>query len=219
MDEQNRNVLRFNPGTDDKVCFFDCVYCPLGRTKKKVSELIPSPNLAEAFRVLESALKSGRVDTVLFDTVGDPLLYKDLGDYADLVHQYGASFAVESIGYGLSELEVQKNLKKCDELTLEVQDVSAAMFTKLHRPAESVSFEKLVEGYMKIRDWYHGKLFVKVYFLNRYNDTEENAKFLKQVVELMMPDRLEISNTNDISKLKGFHIGESSFQALKQIFE
>lgn len=218
-DEQNRNVLKFNPGTDEKVCFFDCVYCPLGRTKTKVSELIPSLGLSGDLKTLEAILKKENIDVVLFDTTGDPLIYRDLDDYVDLVHKCGALFSIESVGYGFTDIAIQKNLKRCDEIYLEIQDTSEKMFKKLHRPADGISYEKLIEGYMNIRQWYKGKLSVKLFFINRYNDTLEDANQLKKIVDAMEPDHLEVGNLNDIEKFKAFHIEEERFETLKQVFK
>lgn len=209
-DVKNRRVLSYTPDDSIKVCCCDCIYCPLGRTEKFVKEPLVLEKSREYKRDLRELLESEEcadVDFVSFDTNGESLIYKDLDEYCDIVHEYGKRLMVETAGYGLHDPIVQKALSKCDELSIELQDTSDKMFMKLHRPSEGMFFDDLIAGYEGLRSWYKGNLKVSVFILNSQNDDSESIAFLKAILDRMEPDEVSVQTLND-TKFKAFHIEE-----------
>ena len=147
------------------------------------------------------------VDIVSFDTNGESLIYKNLDEYCDIVHEYGKRLLVETAGYGLHNPAVQKALSKCDELNIDLQDTSEKMFVKLHRPAKGMSFDDLIAVYKVLRKWYKGDLAVSVFLLNNQNDNSEDIDFLKEILDEMNPDKVSVQTLNN-TKFKAFHIEE-----------
>lgn len=122
-DARNRRILSYTPDDSVKACYCDCIYCPLGRTENFVTEPLVFENSTEYKCGLRNLLESREcadVEIVRFDTNGESLIYKDLDEYCEIVHEYGKRFLVETAGYGLHDSLVQKGLSKCDELCIEL---------------------------------------------------------------------------------------------------
>ena len=54
--ENGNRVLEVNI-LPEKYCNFDCIFCPLGRTKNKVDDLISFDNIMNSLNELESKIK------------------------------------------------------------------------------------------------------------------------------------------------------------------
>lgn len=220
-DTKGRSILHFTPDTSMKTCCFDCVYCPLGRTDIKVEAPTVSDHSEtwqKELRKLLSADPGRKAEFVAFDTTGESLIYRDLEAFCDIVHQSGKKVMLETVGCWLNDEDIRRGVRKCDELTIELQDTSAEMFQKIHRPASGVTFDDLISGYRKIRNWYNHCLIVKVYLVNKYNDDPDSIQFLKGILKDMAPDEIRVSTLHD-ERLKGLCIEEPRASRLVHDFD
>jgi wyosine [tRNA(Phe)-imidazoG37] synthetase (radical SAM superfamily) len=181
-----------------KTCNYSCVYCQLGRTTHRTNQrkdfFPPGELLNEIKRVIEPESSHSEIDFVTFVGEGEPTLCKSLGwlikktkEIADI------PIAVDTNGSLLHREDIRNDLSQADVVMPSLDAGTAETFRKINRPHRGIDFEAVVEGMGWFRQEYDGEIWVEVMLVKELNDSEEELKALKSILEKIEPDRIYIN--------------------------
>jgi wyosine [tRNA(Phe)-imidazoG37] synthetase (radical SAM superfamily) len=181
-----------------KTCSYDCIYCQLGATNNKTIIRKDFLSLAEEevlIKEIESKLNEAqKVDYLTFSGSGEPTLNMKLGSLiSKLKNIFSLKVAVITNGSLLFEKEVQEELKEADIVlpTLAAQDETSFLY--INRPCPELNFYQVIEGLISFKKRFKGKFWLEVFLLKNINDGEENLLKLKELINKINPDKVQLN--------------------------
>lgn len=180
-----------------KVCSEDCVFCQVARTTELTIERkawVPTDQvLAEFERWVATGNKT---DYVTLSGSGEPTLHSGFGDVLRYVKKAGAfQTALLSNGSLMWIPEVRRDAAEADVVKVTLSAWDEASFRRIHRPAPAVTFERLLEGELALREEFKGRLWVEVMLLPGYNDQPEQVKAIAEQVKRLRADAVHLNTT------------------------
>lgn len=180
-------VCRFR----EKVCSFDCIYCQLGKTKHKIIRRRKFIEASKVEKDLKEALKKAKADIITISGSSEPTLASNLGEIIKRIRKTSSlPIAILTNASLFYVKEVRKELSGLDVVAAKLDAPNAEVFKKMNRPHKSITFRRLVEGIMKFRKEYKGKLALQMMF------TKENADYAKEmakIAEKIKPDEIQLN--------------------------
>ncbi len=174
-----------------KVCSFDCVYCQLGKTKKKTLERKIYVSTKKVLKDLNEALSKVEADVITFSGIGEPTLAENLKEVIDYVkEETSLPLAILTNSTLLTDKDVKEALGKLDIVVAKLDAFDKESFNKINQPPKGLSFEEYVEGIKFFRKNYSGKFALQMMFV------EENKNFAKKMAEIAKeidPDEIQIN--------------------------
>ncbi|HLD30541.1 MAG TPA: radical SAM protein, partial [bacterium] len=177
-----------------KTCTFDCVYCELGKTTcRSVSRKNFYP--ASCFmKELEEYVPFKNVDCLTVTGSGEPTLYKGLDTLCKtLKDKTGLPLVLLTNASLLGRPEVVKEILLFDSILPSLDAVTPEVFRKINRPHPSLKIENIIRGLKRLRERFRGKIFLEVLFVKGFNDRESELKALKNAIEYIAPDRVDLN--------------------------
>jgi len=189
------NSLGIDP-IPSKTCNYQCIYCQLGKTTNFTNtrkNFFPKEEIiAELEKAIELYEKS--IDYVTVVGSGEPTLYKDLKDLILTAKNLTEKpVCVITNGSLLYQKEVQKDLAYSNIVLPSLDAGDEKLFIKINRPHPSINFEKLIQGFIDFRKNYEGKFWVEVMVMKGINDTKDELIKIKEKLDLIKPDRIDIN--------------------------
>jgi len=186
-----------------KTCTFDCVYCQLGRTVRKVSGLVQAQvgkkEVLEDLGKALALLNPSSIDYVTFSGSGEPTLIPELGEIIEGVRSLiEKPIAVLTNSSLVNLAEVRRNLVAADLVVAKLDAPDQPALEAINRPAEGILHEDIVEGLMRLRNEVRGKLALQIMFFESRvggltNVNEEMIGNLTRLTELIEPDEVQIN--------------------------
>lgn len=177
-----------------KTCSYSCVYCQLGRTDRfqiKREDFYPKE---EIFKEIEEAMKTTKPDYITFVGDGEPTLCKSLGW---LIKKCKEKFSVPVAVITNSSLlfmpDVRKEISYADVVLPSLDAGNESIFKKINRPYKGISFEEMVNGIIKLREEYNGKIWMETMLVKNLNDSDKALTEIKKCLEKIKPDRVYIN--------------------------
>ena len=199
---------------DEKVCSFDCIYCQLGKTKHKI---IRRRKFVEASRVendLKQALKKTKADIITISGSSEPTLASNLGEIIKRIRKNSdLPIAILTNASLFYRKDVRRELSELDVVAAKLDAPNAKIFKEINQPYKSVTFRRLVEGIMKFRKEYNGKLALQMMFI------KENAAYAKEmakIAEKIKPDEIQLNTPLRPSPVKP--LSPSEMKKIKKEF-
>ncbi len=179
-----------------KTCNWNCVYCQLGRSRPMVNERIdyypPEEILAEVEKAL-AAHKPGEIDWVTFVGSGETTLHASLGWLIQAVKtRTDLPVAVITNGSLLYLPEVRAELSAADVVLPSLDAGNPQLYREINRPHPEVTIERLLEGLVRFREEYQGKLWVEVMLVRGLNDTEKALREIAAALARIRPDEVHL---------------------------
>jgi len=192
-----------------KVCSFDCVYCEVGATtlltlEKK--EYVLLDRIKE--ELTQFFAENPDPEFITFSGSGEPTLNSRIGEVIALVRQIKRSIpiAVLTNGSMLHEPIVRDALLDADVVLPSLDAATQEVFEKINRPAKGLTIETYIQGIVEFRREFIGKMWLEVFILPGYNDTENELIALKKAIQQINPDSVQL-NTLDrpgtVANLRG----------------
>ncbi len=189
--------LGFSLGIDvisSKICSFECVYCQLGKTSQKTIRRFKSVNLYRFKKELKDALKRiGRIDYITISGSGEPTLHRDL----DVIIREAKKISLGKIPVCvitnsslLYRKDVREELTDADVIMPSLDAPTQEVFEIINRPHRGISFEKVIDGLVRLRDEYTGNIFLEVMLIKGYNDRKDYAYMFREIIEKIKPDKI-----------------------------
>jgi wyosine [tRNA(Phe)-imidazoG37] synthetase (radical SAM superfamily) len=94
---------------------------------------------------------------------------------------------------------VQKSLHKIDIIVAKLDAPNQEILSKMNRPAEGISFEKILDGIKETRRGFRGEFAIQTMFI------EENKKYAEELAALardIQPDEVQINTPLRPCKVK-----------------
>lgn len=182
-----------------KVCIYDCVFCEVGPTKRRVISRKEYVRKDRILRELDIFLSSygGRIDHITLTGSGETTLNSKLGDIiAEIKSRFDIPVAVLTHSGNIHDERVREELAKADVICPSLDSVSQKVFEKVNRPHHSVRIEKVIEGLMKLRESFRNKLLLEVLLVKGINDSDDEISKIGEVSRAIKPDMVQISTVD-----------------------
>jgi len=205
-----------------KICTYDCIYCQIGNTTDKTlvrKEYVPVKEVLEELRrFLEEETSS--IDHLSLSGSGEPTLHSQIRLVIEGIKAITSiPIAVITNGSLLYEEEVRQDLLRADIVLPSLDAVTPEVFTKINRPRPGFSIEKVIEGMVKFRKVYKGKIWLEILFCKGVNDGKEELLKMKKVVDRIQPDRIHLNTVvRPPSEKWVLPLDEAEMEKIKEFF-
>ena len=155
--------------------------------------------LSEIIREIDEYLStSPRLDYVTFAGSGEPTLSTRIGPVIRHLKTAWPDYriAVLTCGSLLTDPDVRSEILGADVVIPTLSTVMEDTFMQIHRPAPGISSAMIVEGIIRFRDEYEGKMWLEVFIIPGINTLDAELSALSRALVRIRPDRVQI-NTLD----------------------
>ena len=179
-----------------KTCNFQCIYCQLGKTTNFTNIRKNYFPKKEIVANMKKAIKlnENNFDYITFVGSGEPTLYKDLKDLILRAKDLSKKpVCVITNGSLLYHKEVQNALLCADVVLPSLDAGDEKLFIKVNRPQPSIIFEKFIQGFIDFKKRFTGRFWIEVMLMKGINDTKGELLKIKEKLDLIKPDRIDIN--------------------------
>jgi wyosine [tRNA(Phe)-imidazoG37] synthetase (radical SAM superfamily) len=203
-----------------KVCSLNCVYCEVGSTTKlttKRMEYIPYKKIVEELNNYFSS--NPYPDYITFSGYGEPTLNSALGKIIEFIKEKHLNIPVAVLTNGtlFSIPEVRRELYKADLVLPSLDAATRQTFKKINLPAPGIRIENYIQGLVDFRKEFTGKIWLEIFILPGYNDSDEELKELKKAILKINPDRVQLNTLDRPGAVEGLR--GASAKELNKIIE
>jgi wyosine [tRNA(Phe)-imidazoG37] synthetase (radical SAM superfamily) len=179
-----------------KTCSYDCIYCQLGCTTNKTvtrKEWVPLELLLEQLQKRLSEINTPP-DYITLSGSGEPTLYSRLNELIDGVKKITSTpIALLTNGSLLWQPEVRQQILDVDLIVPSLDVGDEKMFQNVNRPHESITFPKMLEGLIKLREEFHNQYWLEVFLLDGYTALPAEIDKIVHCVKQIKPDRVQLN--------------------------
>ncbi|HMA60721.1 MAG TPA: radical SAM protein [Halanaerobiales bacterium] len=182
-----------------KICSFNCIYCECGETTNLTSTRKEFKPVDKIIAELDEYLQDDpELDYITFSGSGEPTLYLHIGKIIDFLKENYPKYdtALLTNSSLLSHKEIREELKNLDLIVPSLDSVIEENYQKINRPHQDIKLTDIIDGLIKLREEFSGKIFLEVFIVPGINDNEEEYHKFKEVIEKIKPDRVQL-NTLD----------------------
>ncbi len=192
-----------------KVCSLDCVYCEVGKTTKLTVDRKEYIKISKLFEELTYYFDNNPdPDYFTFSGSGEPTLNKYIGEVLQFIKQKKPNVPVAVLTNGtlLYDKELRREILDADVVLPSLDAATEDVFKKINRPAQELNFDSYINGLIHFRREFKGKIWLEIFVLPTYNDSEKEIAELKNLILRIEPEIVQL-NTLDrpgtISTLRG----------------
>ncbi|MEA3392127.1 MAG: radical SAM protein [Candidatus Marinimicrobia bacterium] len=201
-----------------KICTLNCVYCECGATTELTLERREYVPYDKVIKELDDYLTNHPIpDYITFSGSGEPTLNLRIGDVILYIKgKYPKiKIAVLTNGTLLINSEVRKSLMQADVVLPSLDAATREAFLRLNRPHHDLDHKEHIEGLIRFRKEFKGKIWLEVFLLEEYNNNPEELIALKSAIERIRPDSIQLNTLDRPGVLPG--LTAVSFNRLNQI--
>lgn len=213
--EEGKKVLEVNI-LPEKHCNFDCIFCPIGRSKNKVDTQKSFDEIDISLAELNKKIDEIKAELVFINSKGEAFINDKILDIIDFIKNKGVSVRLLSNGYLLGREEFIKIANKCDEIVGEIKVITEEDFQKIQRPIDGYTLEKYINNMISFNKQYKGRFIFDVTIIKGYNDDEESVEKLKEVIRQISPDKIIVARIDDDIFKKKLGISDEKFKEISQ---
>lgn len=213
--EEGRRVLEVNI-LPEKYCNFDCIFCPIGRSKNKVDNQRSFGEIDNELIELENKMESTKAELIFINSKGEALVNDKINDVIDFIKGKGLPIRLLSNGYLLGRDEYIKIANKCDEVIGEIKVITEDHFKKVQTPIEGYTLDKYISNMESFNKQYKGKFIFEITIIKGYNDDEKSISSIKNVITKISPDKIIISRIEDEIFKKKLGISDKDFDRISK---
>ena len=181
-----------------KTCTFECIYCDLGRTTHKTisrQSYVSPEEIQGELEICLSALEKNP-DYITISGSGEPTLNTNIGEIIRKIKEITSTpVAVLTNSSLLSFSEVRRDLLEANLILPSIDAVTPALFEYINRPHQSLKIEEIISGLIQFRKQYRGQIWLEILFCRGVNDGRDEVERLKEVIERIEPDRIQLNTT------------------------
>lgn len=201
---------------DTKQCNFDCIYCEL-KGAKPVDTIQNPPSVKEVVSSVQEALKKHKdIDVITLTANGEPTLYPYIKELVKELHKIkgNSKLLILSNGASITCKDTRETLKEIDIVKLSLDCVTEKCFKKIDRPLKGLHVKDIIEGIKEFRKIYKKELVLEILVVEGINDKESEFEALKEVLQDIKPDRIDIST---VDRPPAYDVKSVSIQRLKEL--
>ncbi|MDD4182199.1 MAG: radical SAM protein [Candidatus Omnitrophica bacterium] len=183
--------------TPKKFCTLDCIYCQLGRTTKKTIKRFFYVEIIEFKKELAKIINNNpKIDYISISGSGEPTLHKRLDKIIDAIkdvanNKYPVSVITNSSL--LYKKEVRQELAGADLIIPSLDAATKKSFSRIDKPHKQITFERTIDGLINLRKEFKGKIWLEIMLLGGINDSLEEARKFKKLVNRIKPDKVQLN--------------------------
>lgn len=169
----------------EKACPYNCVYCPVGKTKccSVCTNYCLSPyelniSVRKKIEALEKSNK--KIDYIVFAGSGEPTLDSGLSQEILLLREFGYKIAVFTNSSLLWNNSVQENLMFADYVSLKIDTVNEETWLKINRPHKRLDYSIILNGIKQFSKKFNGTLTTETTLVKNINDNSGEIKKLSE---------------------------------------
>lgn len=192
--------LGFSLGVDlipKKVCSFDCLYCQLVKTTKKIITRFTYVDEVGFKKELKEIIKKNpKIDYITLSGSGEPTLHKNLNRIILAIKKITKTrFPVCVITNSslLYRKNVRSELKQADLIIPSLDAATRKTFNRINRPHKSLSFKKIIDGLVSLRKEFKGEIWLEVMLVGGINDSLEEAEKFKKIIQKIKPNKIQLN--------------------------
>jgi len=182
-----------------KTCTLNCIYCECGRTTDLTVERKKYVPLRAVKEELTDYFANNPIpDYITFSGSGEPTLNSSIADVLHFIrnHIHDIPVAVLTNGTLFSIKQVREDIKDAAVVIPSLDAATDKVFRKINRPYPGLKIDTIIEGIVKFSKEYNGQIWLEIFIVPGMNDTKYELTALKQAVEKIGPDRVQL-NTLD----------------------
>lgn len=211
--EDGKKVLEVNI-LPEKHCNFDCIFCPIGRSKNKVDTQRSFDEIDSDLLELEKKIETTQPDLIFINSKGEALVHDKIDEIIDFIKSKGLPVRLLSNGYLLAKEEYIDIANKCDEVIGEIKVTTEEHFQKVQRPIEGYSLEEYISNMILFNKQYEGKFIFEITIVKGYNDDDESVEKLKDIIKRISPDKVIVVRMDDEVFKKKLGISDERFEEI-----
>jgi wyosine [tRNA(Phe)-imidazoG37] synthetase (radical SAM superfamily) len=192
--------------TGGKTCSFDCIYCQIGRTKKKILTQANFISIEKMKAELKSVLAKTSPDVITFSGMGEPTLAKNLASAIDTVREITSLPLTILTNSSLMSLkEIRIDLAKLDWVIAKIDAPNQDLFEKINRPMTGINFKDILAGIKQFRKEFRGKLSLQMMFVD---ENKSQAKAMAAIAKSIQADEIQLNTPLRESPVKPLSVEE-----------
>lgn len=182
-----------------KVCSLNCIYCEVGRTTEltvRRKEYIESDVIVGE---LTHYFNNNRdPDYITFSGSGEPTLNIHIGEILNFIkrNRPAVPVAVLTNGTLLFDKNVRDAIRDADVVLPSLDAATDRVFKRINRPHKDLKIDDHIQGLIEFRKEFKGKIWLEIFILPGYNDSESELIELKKAILEINPDSVQL-NTLD----------------------
>ncbi len=183
-----------------KTCSFDCVYCQLGKTGELTTSRSEYIKIKDILEELKTWVEDNRqaingIDYFTVSGSGEPTLNNGISQLIKEIKAVpGARVAVITNACLLHDPAIRGELLQADLIVPSLDAVTDSIFRKIDRPHPDIKIEDIIQGLIALRREFKGKIWVEVMLLKGINDDIRHIRKLKDVLEIINPDKIQLNS-------------------------
>ncbi|MBN2857865.1 MAG: radical SAM protein [Candidatus Delongbacteria bacterium] len=189
-----------------KVCSLNCIYCECGKTTDLTLERKEYVPFDEVIEELDRFMSENpKPDYITFSGSGEPTLNSRIGDIVSYIkNEYpDISLALLTNGTLLSDPEVRKEIVECDLVLPSFDAATEKAFLKINRPSPDIELGQYLNGIIEFRKEFKGKIWLEVFILPGYNDSNEDLSAMKEAIIKIKPDSVQLNTLDRPGAVEG----------------
>ncbi|MHB8799220.1 MAG: radical SAM protein [Thermoanaerobaculia bacterium] len=181
-----------------KTCSYDCVYCQLGRTTTKTTERKEYVPVEEVLTELHEKLAQPEpCDYIGLAGSGEPTLHSGIGKLIRAIKGLTKiPVAVLTNGSLLWMEDVQEDLLGADFVLPSLDAGDAHLFQWVNRPAEAISFERMVSGLESFTKRFRREVWLEVLLLDGVTAYPAQVEKIAALVRRIGPSRVQLNTAS-----------------------
>ena len=182
-----------------KTCTLNCIYCECGKTSYLTFERKEYVSFEAVKKELTHYLAHhARPDYITFSGSGEPTLNSKISDVIRFLKDRvpDVPVAVLTNSTLFSQKQVRSDIKNAVVVIPSLDAATEKIFNKINRPAPHLKVNTIIDGLIRFRKEYSGKIWLEVFIIPGMNDTITELNALKLVIGKIKPDQVHL-NTLD----------------------
>ncbi|WP_042274436.1 radical SAM protein [[Clostridium] dakarense] len=213
--EDGKKILEINI-LPEKHCNFDCIFCPIGRSKNKIDTQKSFDEIDDSLVELEKKIEDTKPELIFINSKGEALVHDKIEEIIDFIKSKGLSVRLLSNGYVLSKDDYIKIANKCDEVIGEIKVITEEDFQKVQRPIEGYTLKEYISNMVYFNKQYKGKFIFEITIVKGYNDDNKSVEKIKDVIKEISPDKVIVVRMDDEIFKKKLGISDERFEEISK---
>ena len=186
--------------TPHKTCNLNCLYCQLGKTNKFSAQRSEYVSIEDILSELQGWLKNNaqtakELNYITLSGSGEPTLNSQIGRLIDEIKKLSkACVAVITNATLLNDELLRRELLRADLLVPSLDAVEQDIFNKIDRPQGKIYVKDIINGLVSLRKEFLGQIWLEVMLVRGINDDLLHIRKLKEVIEKINPDKIQINS-------------------------
>ncbi len=186
--------------TPYKVCSFNCVYCQLGRTGEltlKRKEYLSVLGIIEELNtwIKDNPLEAKKLNYITFSGSGEPSLHIGIGELIRKIKKIiPVPVAVITNASLVNIPLVRRQLQGADLIVPSLNAATQEIFEKIDRPAKGIRVRDIIDGLVKLRKEFKGKIWLEIMLVKGVNDDLTHVRKLKEAIDKINPDSVQLNS-------------------------